>query len=207
MKFDIEKSFSKKDIIKNRKKEKIFKKMLYILSFIVSVAFFPFFYEITQNEFSGILEAIIYATIVSVFVGGLFFLILLFSTANKHKFSFQHFEYIEHKKCTNLLKSAEMNPEIKNYAREMKRMYDEDLIYNLPEYHDSYIWDHVRKKFEEERGTQNNNIGDNGKGHIQARCVLGQYYDHTKGPKRKSYGFSTENNTAKLKRLEAMRRR
>jgi len=99
------------------------------------------------------------------------------------------------------------HPEIKNFAREMKRMYDEDEIYKLIEHHDSFVWDYVREKFELERGIKNINIGDGGKGHIQARCVLAEYYDHTKGPKRKSYGFSTENNTAKLKRLEAMRRK
>ncbi len=90
------------------------------------------------------------------------------------------------------------HPDTVDYATEMKRMYDSDEIYNLIEHHDSYIWDHVRKKFEEERGTQNNNIGDNGKGHIQARCVLGEYYDHTKGSKRKSWGFSTENHAARM---------
>ena len=89
----------------------------------------------------------------------------------------------------------------------MKRMYDEDEIYELIEHHDSFVWDYVREKFELERGIKNINIGDSAKGHVQARCLLAEYYDHTKGPNRKKYGFSTENNTAKLKRLEAMRRR
>lgn len=157
MKFDIEKSFSKKDIIKNRKKEKIFKKMLYILSFIVSVAFFPFFYEITQNEFSGILEAIIYAAIVSVFVGGLFFSILLFSTANKHKFSFQHFEYIEHKKCTNLLKSAEMNPEIKNYVIQVSEQGRQITNYEYEEF-DFYLKRKAREQENEKHRSNCNKL-------------------------------------------------
>jgi hypothetical protein len=69
-------------------------------------------------------------------------------------------------------------------------MYDEDLIYELKEQHDSYVWDYVRKEFEKE-GIVNNNIGDGLPGHVQARSILGVVYDHTKGP-RKLKGKSPE---------------
>ena len=82
------------------------------------------------------------------------------------------------------------HPETKNYAREMRKMYDEDLIYNEAEQHDSYIWDVVRKRFEA-KGVKNHNIGDNDTGHVQARSVLGSIYDHTKG-NRKLSGRSPE---------------
>jgi len=85
------------------------------------------------------------------------------------------------------------HPEIQNYAKEMIRMYNSDDIYKLIECHDSFIWDHVRVKFELEKGVKNNNIGDHKKAHVQARSVLGMYYDHTKGPSRKNAGFSGEN--------------
>ena len=85
------------------------------------------------------------------------------------------------------------HPEIQNFAKEMVRMYNSDDIYKLIECHDSFIWDHVRTKFELEKGVKNNNIGDHKKAHVQARSVLGMYYDHTKGPSRKSAGFSGEN--------------
>ena len=85
------------------------------------------------------------------------------------------------------------HPEIHNFAKEMVRMYNSDDIYKLIECHDSFIWDHVRTKFELEKGVKNNNIGDHKKAHVQARSVLGMYYDHTKGPSRKSAGFSGEN--------------
>ena len=85
------------------------------------------------------------------------------------------------------------HPEIQNYADEMLRMYNSDDIYKLIECHDSFVWDHVRIKFEEERDVMNNNIGDHKKAHVQARSVLGMYYDHTKGPSRKNQGFSDEN--------------
>jgi hypothetical protein len=82
------------------------------------------------------------------------------------------------------------HPDIKKFALRMREMYDEDLIYELKEQHDSYVWDYVRKEFEKE-GTVNNNIGDGLPGHVQARSILGVVYDHTKGP-RKLKGKSPE---------------
>ena len=91
------------------------------------------------------------------------------------------------------------HPETKNYARAMKEMYDKDKLFNLIEWHDSYIWDHVRKEFEA-KGVNNYNIGDGGKGHVQARSCLGPIYDHTKGTQRKIEGFSGENTSLSNKR-------
>jgi hypothetical protein len=79
-----------------------------------------------------------------------------------------------------------------DYFKEMKNMYNNNLIYNEREQHDSYIWDLVRKKFERERNTMNIDIGDKIGGHVQARSILGSLYDHTKGPKRKQTGKSPE---------------
>lgn len=84
------------------------------------------------------------------------------------------------------------HPEVKNYALEMKRMYDRDRVYSLIECHDSFVWDHVRKIYENQKGVKNFNIGDGSKAHVQARSVLGPIYDHTKGD-RKRQGFSGEN--------------
>ena len=83
------------------------------------------------------------------------------------------------------------HPEIINYANEMKYMYDSDEIYNLKEQHDSYVWDHVRLKFERKKQVKNLNIGDGRGGHVQVRSVLGKFYDHTKG-QRKITGRSKE---------------
>ena len=76
------------------------------------------------------------------------------------------------------------------YANRMKSLYDTDGIYNLKEQHDSYVWDYVRKEFEN-RSTRNHNIGDGKPGHVQARSILGVVYDHTKG-NRKLKGRSGE---------------
>ena len=83
------------------------------------------------------------------------------------------------------------HPDILPYANRMKSLYDTDGIYNLKEQHDSFIWDYVRKEFEN-RGTKNYNIGDGKMGHVQARSILGTVYDHTKGPRRKAAGKSAE---------------
>jgi len=83
------------------------------------------------------------------------------------------------------------HPETKKYALRMREMYDEDLIYDLKEQHDSYVWDYVRKEFEKLYEVVNNDIGDGLPGHVQARSILGPVYDHTKGP-RKIEGKSPE---------------
>jgi len=82
------------------------------------------------------------------------------------------------------------HPDIQSYANRMKHMYDTDGIYNLKEQHDSYVWDYVRKEFEN-RGTKNHDLGDGKAGHVQARSILGTVYDHTKG-ERKIKGRSKE---------------
>ena len=76
-----------------------------------------------------------------------------------------------------------MKHPIINYAIEMQKMYNEDLIYKEKEQHDSYIWDLVRKRFEK-NGVVNRDIGDGKVGHVQARSILGPVYDHIKGPKK-----------------------
>jgi hypothetical protein len=76
----------------------------------------------------------------------------------------------------------------------MRDMYNTDKLYNLPETHDSFVWDYIRNRFEEKKGTINYNIGDNKPGHVQARSILGTVYDHIKGPKRKELLKSPESN-------------
>lgn len=83
------------------------------------------------------------------------------------------------------------HPQTKSYAKFMKDLYDTDHIYNLQEQHDSFIWDYARLRYENEFGIKNHNIGDKQVGHVQARSVLGEIYDHTKGP-RKLKGRSPE---------------
>ena len=82
-------------------------------------------------------------------------------------------------------------------------MYNTDKIYKLKEFHDSWCFDYVRKVFEKELNILNLNIGDDLPGHVQSRSILGEIYDHLKGPIRKKYMFSPERNRLKgfLKRF------
>jgi len=89
------------------------------------------------------------------------------------------------------------HPDTLDYARSMQSQYDNDHIFNEDgPTHDSIIWDKVRVKYEEKRGTKNHNIGDDKVGHVQARGVLGDVYDHIKGPKRKKLLKSPESRVA-----------
>lgn len=83
--------------------------------------------------------------------------------------------------------------QIKKFAKECKRYYDTDKVYKLKEFHDCEVFDTVRKYFETNFGAESLNIGDNQRGHVQARGVLAPIYDHCKG-KRKITGRSPENN-------------
>ncbi len=78
------------------------------------------------------------------------------------------------------------HPKIKEYANQMKQMYDKDLIYNEKEQHDSYIWDLIRKKFETKFNVINKNIGDNKIGHVQKRSILSHYFHHKKSELKKN---------------------
>lgn len=70
-----------------------------------------------------------------------------------------------------------------DYLRSMKKMYTKNTIYTLPEWHDSYVWDYVRKKFEKRHGIKNYSISGHDKdGHVLLKTKLYHYIDHLKGP-------------------------
>jgi hypothetical protein len=81
------------------------------------------------------------------------------------------------------------------YMSKVKHLYDSNEIYNLKEYHDSYIWDYVRIIFENKYGIKNFNLGyeySNNKSynHILLKTPLFNYIDHLKGEIRKKIGTS-----------------
>ena len=82
----------------------------------------------------------------------------------------------------------------KRFIHTVREYYDTQRIYLLDEYHDSYVWDYVRRQFEHQ-GYKFNDVGDSLNkhkgGHIQA-YRFGEWMDHTKG-KRKLQGYSSEN--------------
>tara|TARA_E500000318_G_C3564010_1_gene214842 strand:+ start:498 stop:1292 length:795 start_codon:yes stop_codon:yes gene_type:complete len=85
-----------------------------------------------------------------------------------------------------------MHPKTKDYAKAVLDVYNSGKIFDLKEWHDSYVWDWVRLKFQNKYQIKNNNIGDNKPGHVQPRICLGEIYDHCKGKKRKENKGSPE---------------
>ena len=92
---------------------------------------------------------------------------------------------------------------VKNFAKSFQEMYNKDKLYELEEFHDSWCFDHVRNSYEKKFKVLNLNIGDGLPGHVQSRSILGDIYDHLKGPIRKKYMISPERNRLKgfLKRV------
>lgn len=84
------------------------------------------------------------------------------------------------------------HPETRNFIRDFVGMYNTDRIFEEREWHDSYIWDIVRKQYHSNNNFYNLNPSYNDKGlagHPFINSELGLYMDHVKGD-RKTYGHS-----------------
>ncbi len=85
------------------------------------------------------------------------------------------------------------------FWEEMMMMYDQGELFNLPEWHDSYIFDFVRKKLEIKHDFKNLNIINLGlvkidskfDEHVFVSSILGKFMDHKKG-NRKDLNWSPE---------------
>ena len=87
---------------------------------------------------------------------------------------------------------------ISKYFESMKNIYVSNKIYKEKEWHDSYIWDLYRKKFEKKHKVINFDIGkiysnyECSFNHIMTAIPLYNYIDHLKGHTRKKLGTSNE---------------
>jgi hypothetical protein len=84
------------------------------------------------------------------------------------------------------------HPETRNFIRDFVGMYNTDQIFKEREWHDSYIWDVVRKRYQDTNKFYNLNPSWTDKGlagHPFINSELGRYMDHVKG-KRKVEGHS-----------------
>jgi hypothetical protein len=87
-----------------------------------------------------------------------------------------------------------LHPETQNFINEWERLYKEDSVFKILEWHDSYVFWHLTKKFKQEKQIEVNDIGKwvGVKGHhVFVNSVLGQYIDHMKGD-RKIKGSSSK---------------
>ena len=80
---------------------------------------------------------------------------------------------------------------------DMMVMYDEGKLFEEKEWHDSYVFDVVRKNLERTAKIKNFNISKMGlvdvqdESHVFVASVLGNFMDHKKG-NRKQYKWSRE---------------
>jgi hypothetical protein len=84
------------------------------------------------------------------------------------------------------------HPETRNFIRKFVGMYNTDDIFKEREWHDSYIWDQVRKQYQANNTFFNLNPSWEDKGlagHPFINSELGLYMDHVKG-ERKLQGMS-----------------
>ena len=87
------------------------------------------------------------------------------------------------------------HPEIQNFVNEWEQLYVTDEVFKLLEWHDSYVFWHLTKKYRQEKNIEVNDIGYwiGVKGHhVFVNGALGLYMDHMKG-KRKKTGTSGRN--------------
>ena len=84
------------------------------------------------------------------------------------------------------------HPATRDFVRDFVGMYIDDSIFNEREWHDSYIWDVIRKRYQTQHRFHNLNpsVDDKGlAGHPFINSELGRVMDHVKG-KRKDQGHS-----------------
>lgn len=84
--------------------------------------------------------------------------------------------------------------DIFEFVARWRDFYVNDSLFDLREYHDSFVFDVLRKDFQKQKGTRFHNLSPElpgkGPGHPFIASRLGEYMDHMKGSKRKSLGHS-----------------
>ena len=86
------------------------------------------------------------------------------------------------------------HPDLGDFVDRWERLHDTGELFDLREYHDSFVFDVLRKDFQASRHTKFSNISPDvpgkGPGHPFIASQLGLYMDHMKGSRRKALGHS-----------------
>jgi hypothetical protein len=86
------------------------------------------------------------------------------------------------------------HPDCADFMQQWRDLYVADRLFDLKEYHDSFVFDHLRREFATARNTHFHNLSPvlpgKGPGHPFIASQLGQFMDHMKGSKRKALGHS-----------------
>tara|TARA_R110000822_G_scaffold49674_12_gene130116 strand:- start:5021 stop:5695 length:675 start_codon:yes stop_codon:yes gene_type:complete len=78
----------------------------------------------------------------------------------------------------------------REFLAKMREYYTSELIFGLPQWHDSYIWDRVRQVMELKHGSRWFNLADGiGGNHPWPETKLGEILEHYKGPRAKAEKF------------------
>lgn len=80
------------------------------------------------------------------------------------------------------------NPETHRFLNDFRHFYTSDSLFKQREYHDSFLFDVVRRRFER-AGHQTHDIAngkgfERGPGHVFEKSILGQYMEHLKGGRK-----------------------
>lgn len=80
-----------------------------------------------------------------------------------------------------------------SFIQTWRNLYEKDEVFKLPQWHDSFVFDCIRREYEK-HGMKNNNFSPWGKDydHVFVESELGKYIDHMKGP-RKEQGRTPKN--------------
>jgi hypothetical protein len=91
------------------------------------------------------------------------------------------------------------NDKTHEYINRVIDIYQSGELFSLSQWHDSFIWDFVRKEFEELNETKFKDISGEGFNyeHVYIKSGLDKYFDHLKGP-RKIDGNSSSDDRSKL---------
>lgn len=110
------------------------------------------------------------------------------SYLGRENISIKHLNYSE---CGFLIFNTQ-HPIHQRFWQDMMKMYDDGDLFNEKEWHDSYIFDVVRKNLEKENNLKNFDITKlglvklNNDNHVFVSSVLGQFMDHKKGNRKKT---------------------
>lgn len=84
--------------------------------------------------------------------------------------------------------------DLNHFIDRWRNLYTTEQLFDLREYHDSFVFDVLRKDFQTQQGTYFHNLSPElpgkGPGHPFIASRLGLYMDHMKGDKRKTLGHS-----------------
>lgn len=91
------------------------------------------------------------------------------------------------------------HPYTNNFIDRMIEIYCSGEIFSKKEWHDSWIWDEVRREFEQKSIKFKNISGKYSHTHHPfINCGLGNFFDHLKGPTRKEAGKSFEDDYSQI---------